>query len=103
MWPVKDSQPSLKQLMITLKKITLSHSYSSRNDVKIELCAVIVLSVVADKQVSPKSGTLKSPPKGFDTSAISKTYYNLVRVGWPTFNIGNTFHNIYSNFCPAAY
>ncbi|XP_024919836.1 rho guanine nucleotide exchange factor 7a isoform X3 [Cynoglossus semilaevis] len=31
-----------------------------------------------DKQVSPKSGTLKSPPKGFDTSAISKTYYNLV-------------------------
>lgn len=34
----------------------------------------------ADKQVSPKSGTLKSPPKGFDTSAISKTYYNLVSV-----------------------
>ncbi|XP_061735306.1 rho guanine nucleotide exchange factor 7-like isoform X3 [Nerophis ophidion] len=32
----------------------------------------------SDKQVSPKSGTLKSPPKGFDTSAISKTYYNLV-------------------------
>ncbi|XP_047226382.1 rho guanine nucleotide exchange factor 7a isoform X2 [Girardinichthys multiradiatus] len=32
----------------------------------------------ADKQVSPKSGTLKSPPKGFDTSVISKTYYNLV-------------------------
>ncbi|XP_033965611.1 rho guanine nucleotide exchange factor 7a isoform X1 [Pseudochaenichthys georgianus] len=33
-----------------------------------------------DKQdkVSPKSGTMKSPPKGFDTSAISKTYYNLV-------------------------
>uniref|UniRef100_A0A8C5FRK6 Rho guanine nucleotide exchange factor 7 n=1 Tax=Gadus morhua TaxID=8049 RepID=A0A8C5FRK6_GADMO len=31
-----------------------------------------------DKQVSPKSGTLKSPPKGFDTTAISKTYYNLV-------------------------
>ncbi|XP_062861415.1 rho guanine nucleotide exchange factor 7a isoform X1 [Trichomycterus rosablanca] len=30
------------------------------------------------KQVSPKSGTLKSPPKGFDTTAISKTYYNLV-------------------------
>uniref|UniRef100_A0A8C5GGN5 Osteoclast-stimulating factor 1 n=1 Tax=Gouania willdenowi TaxID=441366 RepID=A0A8C5GGN5_GOUWI len=25
-----------------------------------------------------ESGTLKSPPKGFDTSAISKTYYNLV-------------------------
>uniref|UniRef100_A0A8C5CMT0 Rho guanine nucleotide exchange factor 7 n=2 Tax=Gadus morhua TaxID=8049 RepID=A0A8C5CMT0_GADMO len=24
------------------------------------------------------SGTLKSPPKGFDTTAISKTYYNLV-------------------------
>ncbi|XP_072542154.1 rho guanine nucleotide exchange factor 7a isoform X2 [Salminus brasiliensis] len=33
---------------------------------------------VKDKQVSPKSGTLKSPPKGFDTSALSKTYYNLV-------------------------
>ncbi|KAF7662946.1 hypothetical protein LDENG_00222430 [Lucifuga dentata] len=32
----------------------------------------------SDKQVSPKSGTLKSPPKGFDTTAISKTYYNLV-------------------------
>uniref|UniRef100_A0AAY4BX87 Rho guanine nucleotide exchange factor 7 n=1 Tax=Denticeps clupeoides TaxID=299321 RepID=A0AAY4BX87_9TELE len=31
-----------------------------------------------DKPVSPKSGTLKSPPKGFDTTAISKTYYNLV-------------------------
>uniref|UniRef100_A0A6Q2ZAH3 Rho guanine nucleotide exchange factor (GEF) 7a n=1 Tax=Esox lucius TaxID=8010 RepID=A0A6Q2ZAH3_ESOLU len=31
-----------------------------------------------DKQVSPKSGTLKSPPKGFDTTIISKTYYNLV-------------------------
>ncbi|XP_060785613.1 rho guanine nucleotide exchange factor 7a isoform X3 [Neoarius graeffei] len=31
-----------------------------------------------DKQVSPKSGTLKSPPKGFDTTALSKTYYNLV-------------------------
>lgn len=39
-----------------------------------------VLSLVTDKQVSPKSGTLKSPPKGFDTSAISKTYYNLVRI-----------------------
>ncbi|XP_035250109.1 rho guanine nucleotide exchange factor 7-like isoform X2 [Anguilla anguilla] len=32
----------------------------------------------SDKPVSPKSGTLKSPPKGFDTSAISKTYYTLV-------------------------
>lgn len=38
-----------------------------------------LLSLATDKQVSPKSGTLKSPPKGFDTSAISKTYYNLVR------------------------
>ena len=37
-----------------------------------------LLSRSTDKQVSPKSGTLKSPPKGFDTSAISKTYYNLV-------------------------
>ncbi|XP_030635450.1 rho guanine nucleotide exchange factor 7b isoform X1 [Chanos chanos] len=33
---------------------------------------------VKDKPVSPKTGTLKSPPKGFDTSSISKTYYNLV-------------------------
>uniref|UniRef100_A0A8C8DVY9 Rho guanine nucleotide exchange factor (GEF) 7a n=1 Tax=Oryzias sinensis TaxID=183150 RepID=A0A8C8DVY9_9TELE len=32
----------------------------------------------SDKQVSPKSGTLKSPPKGFEPPAISKTYYNLV-------------------------
>ncbi|XP_066517267.1 rho guanine nucleotide exchange factor 7b isoform X1 [Hoplias malabaricus] len=32
----------------------------------------------SDKPVSPKSGTLKSPPKGFETSAVSKTYYNLV-------------------------
>ncbi|XP_030424592.1 rho guanine nucleotide exchange factor 7 isoform X3 [Gopherus evgoodei] len=31
-----------------------------------------------EKPVSPKSGTLKSPPKGFDTSAISKSYYNVV-------------------------
>ncbi|KAM9766663.1 rho guanine nucleotide exchange factor 7b isoform 2-T2 [Menidia menidia] len=30
---------------------------------------------MADK---PKSGTLKSPPKGFDTTIISKTYYNVV-------------------------
>lgn len=41
------------------------------------------LSWITDKQVSPKSGTLKSPPKGFDTSAISKTYYNLVRTQNP--------------------
>ncbi|MGH0115054.1 UNVERIFIED_CONTAM: hypothetical protein FKN15_074195 [Acipenser sinensis] len=33
---------------------------------------------VLRKPVSPKSATLKSPPKGFDTSAISKTYYNVV-------------------------
>ncbi|XP_037326779.2 rho guanine nucleotide exchange factor 7b isoform X1 [Pungitius pungitius] len=26
----------------------------------------------------PKSGALKSPPKGFDTTIISKTYYNVV-------------------------
>ncbi|XP_054667559.1 rho guanine nucleotide exchange factor 7-like, partial [Grus americana] len=30
-----------------------------------------------EKPVSPKSGTLKSPPKGFDTSAINKSYYNV--------------------------
>uniref|UniRef100_A0AAR2KAB1 Rho guanine nucleotide exchange factor (GEF) 7a n=1 Tax=Pygocentrus nattereri TaxID=42514 RepID=A0AAR2KAB1_PYGNA len=33
---------------------------------------------VREVKVSPKSGTLKSPPKGFDTTALSKTYYNLV-------------------------
>ncbi|XP_072512865.1 rho guanine nucleotide exchange factor 7b isoform X2 [Salminus brasiliensis] len=32
----------------------------------------------SDKPISPKSGTLKSPPKGFETNAVSKTYYNLV-------------------------
>ncbi|XP_035308090.1 rho guanine nucleotide exchange factor 7 isoform X4 [Cricetulus griseus] len=31
-----------------------------------------------EKPVSPKSGTLKSPPKGFDTTAINKSYYNVV-------------------------
>lgn len=48
----------------------------------------VFLSWVADKQVSPKSGTLKSPPKGFDTSAISKTYYNLVS----TWNLAFDLH-----------
>lgn len=28
----------------------------------------------------PKSGTLKSPPKGFDTTIINKTYYNVVSI-----------------------
>ncbi|XP_035150219.1 rho guanine nucleotide exchange factor 7 isoform X14 [Callithrix jacchus] len=32
----------------------------------------------SEKPVSPKSGTLKSPPKGFDTAAINKSYYNVV-------------------------
>ncbi|XP_042190076.1 rho guanine nucleotide exchange factor 7 isoform X3 [Callorhinchus milii] len=31
-----------------------------------------------EKAISPKSSTLKSPPKGFDTPAISKSYYNVV-------------------------
>ncbi|XP_042553019.1 rho guanine nucleotide exchange factor 7 isoform X2 [Dipodomys spectabilis] len=31
-----------------------------------------------EKPVSPKSGSLKSPPKGFDTTAINKSYYNVV-------------------------
>ncbi|MEJ1274241.1 hypothetical protein NN561_005123 [Cricetulus griseus] len=31
----------------------------------------------SEKPVSPKSGTLKSPPKGFDTTAINKSYYNV--------------------------
>jgi len=29
--------------------------------------------------VSPKSGTLKSPPKGLETTNFCKTYYNVVR------------------------
>lgn len=33
---------------------------------------------ISEKPVSPKSGTLKSPPKGFDTTAINKSYYNVV-------------------------
>ncbi|XP_068124156.1 rho guanine nucleotide exchange factor 7 isoform X5 [Hyperolius riggenbachi] len=33
---------------------------------------------IAEKPVSPKSTTLKSPPKGFETSAINKSYYNVV-------------------------
>ncbi|KAJ1077345.1 hypothetical protein K5549_013225 [Capra hircus] len=36
------------------------------------------LSRCPEKPVSPKSGTLKSPPKGFDTTAINKSYYNVV-------------------------
>ncbi|ELK14885.1 Rho guanine nucleotide exchange factor 7 [Pteropus alecto] len=32
----------------------------------------------SEKPVSPKSGTLKSPPKGLDTTAINKSYYNVV-------------------------
>uniref|UniRef100_A0A671S0E8 Rho guanine nucleotide exchange factor 7-like n=1 Tax=Sinocyclocheilus anshuiensis TaxID=1608454 RepID=A0A671S0E8_9TELE len=37
-----------------------------------------VREVKGSGKMSPKSGTLKSPPKGFDTTSISKTYYNLV-------------------------
>ncbi|NP_001359254.1 rho guanine nucleotide exchange factor 7 isoform g [Mus musculus] len=33
----------------------------------------------SEKPVSPKSGTLKSPPKGFDTTAINKSYYNVLQ------------------------
>nr|XP_033803898.1 rho guanine nucleotide exchange factor 7 isoform X3 [Geotrypetes seraphini] len=32
----------------------------------------------SEKPISPKSATLKSPPKGFETSAINKSYYNVV-------------------------
>ncbi|XP_038161286.1 rho guanine nucleotide exchange factor 7b isoform X1 [Cyprinodon tularosa] len=32
----------------------------------------------SDKTDKQKCGTLKSPPKGFDTTIISKTYYNVV-------------------------
>ncbi|KAJ6667390.1 hypothetical protein lerEdw1_016511, partial [Lerista edwardsae] len=39
---------------------------------------IIPTFYISEKPVSPKSGSLKSPPKGFDTSAISKSYYNVV-------------------------
>lgn len=39
---------------------------------------VSFIFLIAEKPVSPKSGTLKSPPKGFDTTAINKSYYNVV-------------------------
>nr|XP_020755032.1 rho guanine nucleotide exchange factor 7 [Odocoileus virginianus texanus] len=32
----------------------------------------------SEKPVSPKSGALKSPPKGFDTAAVNKGYYSVV-------------------------
>uniref|UniRef100_A0A8C5PA43 Rho guanine nucleotide exchange factor 7 n=1 Tax=Leptobrachium leishanense TaxID=445787 RepID=A0A8C5PA43_9ANUR len=32
----------------------------------------------SEKPVSPKSTTLKSPPKGFESSGINKSYYNVV-------------------------
>jgi len=41
----------------------------------------LFLSCFKDKTLEkPKSGTLKSPPKGFDTTLISKTYYNVVSI-----------------------
>lgn len=40
----------------------------------VKLCYVFI----SEKPVSPKSGALKSPPKGFDTTAINKSYYNVV-------------------------
>lgn len=42
------------------------------------------ISCISEKPVSPKSGTLKSPPKGFDTSAINKSYYNVVSDSFPS-------------------
>ncbi|XP_076838647.1 rho guanine nucleotide exchange factor 7b isoform X2 [Brachyhypopomus gauderio] len=32
----------------------------------------------SDKPISPKSGTLKSPPKGVEATSVSNTYYNAV-------------------------
>lgn len=40
----------------------------------VKLCYVSI----SEKPVSPKSGALKSPPKGLDTTAINKSYYNVV-------------------------
>lgn len=40
-----------------------------------------LLLIFLDKTLDkPKSGTLKSPPKGFDTTIINKTYYNVVSI-----------------------
>ncbi|KTG35164.1 hypothetical protein cypCar_00015242 [Cyprinus carpio] len=52
--------------------------FQGHNFSRVLTTLVVLNKVTADKQVSPKSGTLKSPPKGFDTTSISKTYYNLV-------------------------
>ncbi len=42
-------------------------------------CSVPLSCFIDKTSDKPKSGTLKSPPKGFDTTIISKTYYNVVR------------------------
>lgn len=46
---------------------------------------------ISEKPVSPKSGTLKSPPKGFDTTAINKSYYNVVSDCKPGLRITSCF------------
>lgn len=46
---------------------------------------------ISEKPVSPKSGTLKSPPKGFDTTAINKSYYNVVSNCKPVFRLSWLF------------
>uniref|UniRef100_A0A8D1TRG1 Rho guanine nucleotide exchange factor 7 n=1 Tax=Sus scrofa TaxID=9823 RepID=A0A8D1TRG1_PIG len=52
--------------------------YQGQNFNKVLSSLVTLNKVTAEKPVSPKSGTLKSPPKGFDTTAINKSYYNVV-------------------------
>ncbi|XP_006851606.1 PREDICTED: rho guanine nucleotide exchange factor 7-like [Chrysochloris asiatica] len=48
----------------------------------------------SEKPVSPKSGALKSPPKGFDTTAINKSYYNVGRLPEAQQRVGGCFLNL---------
>lgn len=55
--------------------------YNVGNNQDVEMTLTVLLSLSIDKTLEkPKSGTLKSPPKGFDTTIISKTYYNVVSI-----------------------
>ncbi|XP_075056120.1 rho guanine nucleotide exchange factor 7 isoform X1 [Mixophyes fleayi] len=54
----------------------------------------------SEKPVSPKSTTLKSPPKGFETSAINKSYYNVVlqNILETENEYSKEIHNLLSNY-----
>ncbi|XP_063809232.1 rho guanine nucleotide exchange factor 7 isoform X3 [Pseudophryne corroboree] len=54
----------------------------------------------SEKPVSPKSTSLKSPPKGFETSAINKSYYNVVlqNILETENEYSKEIHNLLSNY-----